>query len=271
MAVVISSLVAGLATAPFAAAHFNQIAHYGLLANLLSVPLMGVLVMPAALIAVCLLPLGLEGAPLWAMGLGLDWILGVAHWVSGLDGARGTVPVPGAWVLPLIALGGLFAILWQGRGRLVGSVPVAMGFVLWMQVERPDVLISDTGTLVGVMTPQGRALSKERGAGFVATNWLENDGDPADQASAYIRWRDMAATGWPVRAMPGKRAAAALSGCKPEEWIVLTASPPEDLPCTIFSPETLRRTGAIALYRDGGRIRKVTARDVTGTRLWNAR
>lgn len=53
-------------------------------------------------------------------------------------------------------------------------------FVIWSGTERPDVLISDTGTLVGVMTPQGRALSKERGAGFAARNWLENDGDGED-------------------------------------------------------------------------------------------
>ena len=38
VAVVVSSAVAGAATAPVAAAHFNQFAHYGLVANLLSVP-----------------------------------------------------------------------------------------------------------------------------------------------------------------------------------------------------------------------------------------
>ncbi len=43
VAVFVSSAVAGVATAPIAAAHFNAIAHYGLIANLMSVPLMGVL------------------------------------------------------------------------------------------------------------------------------------------------------------------------------------------------------------------------------------
>ena len=62
-ALVISSAVAGAATAPVAAAHFNQIAHFGLIANLLSVPLMGVVVMPAALAAAALMPLGPACAP----------------------------------------------------------------------------------------------------------------------------------------------------------------------------------------------------------------
>ena len=47
-----TSLVAGSATAPFSAFHFNTVAQYGLLANLLAIPAMGVVVMPAAVIAV---------------------------------------------------------------------------------------------------------------------------------------------------------------------------------------------------------------------------
>jgi competence protein ComEC len=66
------------------------------------------------------------------MGAGLDWILGVAHWVSGLDGARRTVISPGPWVLPLIALGGLIVILWQGRLRVVGAGAGRGGFCLWL-------------------------------------------------------------------------------------------------------------------------------------------
>ncbi|MEQ8292094.1 MAG: ComEC/Rec2 family competence protein [Marinovum algicola] len=269
VAVAVSSLVAGLATAPIAAAHFNQVAHYGLPANLLSVPLMGVLVMPAALVSVCLLPFGLEWLPLWLMGQGLGWILGVAHWISGLEGARGTVPGPGPAVLPLIAVGALLLILWQGRFRVAGLVPAALGALLWVQTGRPDVLISDTGALVGVMTEKGRALSKPRGAGFVADIWLENDGDPEEQEAAHDRWGDVAGTGWPVIALPGKRAAEALTTCRRDDWIVLTAAPTVELPCRVITPETLRATGAIALFDEGGKIRQVTAREVTGARLWN--
>ena len=84
LAVFLSSAVAGFATAPIAAAHFNAIAQYGLLANLASVPLMGVLVIPAAVVAAVLAPLGLEAVGLWVMSLGVNWILYVAHFVAGL-------------------------------------------------------------------------------------------------------------------------------------------------------------------------------------------
>ena len=50
--VAMTSLVAGTATAPFSAFHFNTVAQYGLLANLLAVPAMGAVVMPAAVVGV---------------------------------------------------------------------------------------------------------------------------------------------------------------------------------------------------------------------------
>lgn len=103
--VVLSSSVAGIATAPFAAAHFDQVAHFGLLANVLSVPLMGIIVMPAAVLAVCLAPLELWGVGLWFVDQGLQWILFVAGQVANIEGGVGHVVSPSAAVLPVLALG----------------------------------------------------------------------------------------------------------------------------------------------------------------------
>jgi competence protein ComEC len=44
------------------------------------------------------------------------------------------------------------------------------------------MLISDTGVLLGVLTRKDWVLSKPKGAGFVARNWLQNDGDNRLQA-----------------------------------------------------------------------------------------
>lgn len=270
-AVVISSAVAGAATAPFGAAHFNSMAHFGLLANLLSVPLMGVLVIPAAVLAACLLPLGLDWIGLWLMGLGLRWILGVATWVSGLDGATGQVVSPGAAVLPLVALGGLMLALWQGRLRWCGLPLLAAALLLWSGAERPQVLIAANGGLVGVMTEQGRALSREKGAGFVAGIWLENDGDAADQPQAAALWPggDGRVKRWRLGDrelvhLRGKRAAGAFDKCRADQIVVATAAVAVRGPCQVFDAPRLRQTGALRL-RDGG---LETARQISGDRLW---
>ncbi|MEL6595554.1 MAG: ComEC/Rec2 family competence protein [Pseudomonadota bacterium] len=270
--VVLSSLVAGLATAPFAAAHFNQIAHFGLLANVLSVPMMGAVVMPAAVLAALLAPVGLAGIGLWIMGQGLRWILAVAHWVAGMEGAVGKILTPMPWVLPLIALGALFVILWRGRERWMGVLPLMLAAILWAATERPVVLISDSGGLIGVMTAEGRSVSKERGESFVAGNWLENDGDPADQATAYARsavWdtrlRHFDLAGHSIHHATGKRATQALPACAGGVWLVSNQPIARAGACRVLDPVALRDTGSIAVYADG---RVVTAYAQSGARLW---
>jgi competence protein ComEC len=269
-AVVISSAVAGFATAPISAAHFNTVSHYGLVANLLSVPLMGVLVIPAAVLAVLIAPFGLEGIPLWAMGLGLRWILFVAEGVSNLPGARSFVPGPGGWVLPLLALGFLWLLIWQGSLRWLGCPVMVLSLIVWQATPRPDVLVADTGTLVGIMTAEGRALSKEKGAGLIARNWLENDGDGVNQSVAAARWAKNA-TG--IIHLSGKRAVAAFQGCRRGE-IVIASVPMEPDPawnCRVFDPIQLRETGALALWKMPKGWHISTAKEHAGARLWNSR
>ncbi|WP_052249643.1 ComEC/Rec2 family competence protein [Tateyamaria sp. ANG-S1] len=267
--VVISSAVAGLATAPIGAAHFNTMAHYGLIANLASVPLMGVLVIPAAVLALVLAPVGLDIIGLWLMGAGLRWILWVADMVSGLDGAQGYVAGPSAVVLPLIAMGMLFVILWQGRARFAGVLPVILGLALWQSGSRPHVLIADTGGLVGLMTEHGRALSRPKGAGFVARNWLENDGEGIDQATAAERWDSAHLV--QIIHLSGKRAAAGFTGCTKGEIVVSNTdlADADDMPCLVLTPTLLRRTGAIAIVGDADKLRIRTARDSAGDRMWS--
>lgn len=114
---VLSSVVAGLATSPIAAAHFSHMAHYGVLANLLVVPVTGVLIMPMGPIAALLAPIGLDGPALWLMGLGTRWMLAVGEWIAGLNGAVSYVIQPGPLVLPLLGAGAVIAILCWRRGR----------------------------------------------------------------------------------------------------------------------------------------------------------
>ena len=274
-AVLISSGVAGLATAPIGAAHFNAISHYGLLANLLSVPVMGTVVVPAAVMGLLLAPFGLDGLGLWVMGKGLAWILEVGRFVAHLDGARSFVHGPELLVLPMMTLGALWIILWQGRGKTVGLVPVCLAFGLWAMTERPLGLIAEEGALVGVMTAEGRALSKARGAGFVAENWLENDGEKIDQETAFARWPNagdgLLPGGRPIVHLASKAAVAGFLGCTRDEIVVANhklSGVAGD--CLVFDPQKLRTMGAVAILPGPDGLRFTSVRDVTGDRLWTS-
>lgn len=274
LAVAVSSAVAGLATAPIAAMHFNRFSQFGLIANLLSVPLMGVLVIPAAVVAACLAPFGLEGLPLWVMGQGLAWVLAVAHEIGSWEGVVRPVPTPGPAVLPLIAFGGSFLFIWRGRAAALGLLPLVAAGVLWAGAERPAVLVSERGGLVGVMEEEGRALSRSRTEGFVARVWLENDGDLAIQSAAAERWTQ-ADEGIARAALPwggtlwhvsGKRAQARFAGCEPGDVAVFSLPPTVPVPCAVHDPQTLRITGAVSYDRAGKRM---TAAEQSGARLWS--
>lgn len=277
LSVVVSSAVAGAATAPVGMAHFNQIAQFGLIANLVAVPVMGILVVPLAVVAALLMPFGLDWIALEIMALGLGWILGVAHTVAGWQGSVGYVVAPSTVVLPLIAVGGLILCLWRGRGRLAGLAPMALAVALWAGTERPAVLISDSGTLVGLMTDAGRALSRDRGSGFVAEVWLENDGQGHSQPEAAALWPEPVANriaqaemgALSVLHLQGKRAAARVDRCRPGQIVV--SSVDIDLPggCTVFDPARLRQSGSVAVWLTGDAPRIVTNRDLSGVRLWH--
>ncbi len=68
--IVTSTLVAGLAVAPFGIYHFHNTQQFAILANLAAIPICNLVVMPAALVSLVAMPLGLEAAPLWLMGQG---------------------------------------------------------------------------------------------------------------------------------------------------------------------------------------------------------
>ena len=279
LAVVISSLVAGLATAPFAAAHFNQVSHFGLIANLLSVPLMGAMIMPAAVLAACLWPFGLAWLGLAVMGWGLRWILWVAQTVAGWDGAVSHVPSPGGWVLPLITLGALLIILWQGQGRWLGLAAIAGAFVLWAGATRPTLLIAESGGLIGLLTPEGRALSRGSGDGFVADVWLENDGAPVPQEIAASRPGILregrvfrAEIGrWRIVQVAGKTALAEMSGCGGADILISNQWDIGPRPCLVLDATALRKTGAVALtLTETGAVQVRLARTQSGERPWTA-
>ena len=255
---VMSSVIAGAATAPFAAAHFNRLTGYGLVANLLTVPVMGAVVMPAGAVAALLAPFGLAWLPLWVMDMGSRWILWVAHWIASLDGAVSGVHSPPAMFLPVLSVGALWVILFQGRVRAWGAVPIAVAFVAWGVAGRPAMLISSDAVLVGIMGAEGRAMSSVKGAGFSADSWLENDGDLAKQDVAAARLGFEGAKGarsfaiGAVRGihLKGKAAAGLLAdACGKADFVVIAARV-KVVPagCQVIDEDFLRKTGAIAVW-----------------------
>ena len=77
--VLLTTLIAGTATSPFAAFHFNRVATYGLAANLFAVPVMALWIMPWGLATYFMLPFGWQNLGLVPMTAGIGFVLDVAE------------------------------------------------------------------------------------------------------------------------------------------------------------------------------------------------
>ena len=276
----LSSLLAGLATAPFAAFHFNRTAPWGLVSNLAALPVMGGWIAPWAGIAALLAPFGLEAPALRAMGLGIELVLGIAHWVAGFPAAVRPVPAAPQAVLALIALGGLWLALWRGPWRFTGVPALLAGLAIWADAPpRPDVLIAPGARLVGVLGPEGRVLDRPRGQGFAAKTWLRRDGDLADQPTAAsrpglsrVRGRVSAtlAQGWRLDVIIGRHPSVALIArlCRARTLLVVRHGPAHRGRCRYLGRADLRRAGALAVTIRAGRAHLVQARSTGPGRPW---
>ena len=173
-----TSLVASLATLPFAMFYFGRATHYAVLGNLLAMPVMGLVVMPMAAISVAAMPFGLEQVPLKAMGWGIDLMLTLGRFVSSLPGAVTVTPAFPLTGLALIALGGLWLAIWRRSWRWLGTMPIAAGAVLAFTAQRPDLLLAPDAQTIAVRGADGLLHfprpPKDR---FAAARWLIRDGD----------------------------------------------------------------------------------------------
>ncbi|HSF92131.1 MAG TPA: ComEC/Rec2 family competence protein, partial [Paracoccaceae bacterium] len=267
LALTTTTLVAGTATAPFSAIHFNQISNYGFAANLLAVPAMSLAIMPAAVIAAVATPLGLQAIPLSIMGAAIEWVLVVAKYFADRPGGVTYIIAPTVSVLPLFAIGGLALCILVGRSRIFALVLLGTASLIWAQTERPQVLVTGDGGFFGVSTPNGRALSKSKGHGFAARTWLENDGSGLDQARAAVL-TTVPYDGWVVQRVLDEDQNAASKYCSEKTILIAPKASQLDGECIKLTKQTLREFGATAIKFDSGKVAIVPTLPQSKNRLW---
>ncbi len=145
LAIFATTLVAGLAVAPIAVYHFHHITTYSVVGNVLAMPVLSLVVMPAALVAMISLPFDLHMFPLGIMGWGIDQIIAIANYVAGFSDARVNVGTIGLLALLLIVAGGLWLCLWQSVYRYGGLVLIAAGLALSLVRPTPFLLVEREG------------------------------------------------------------------------------------------------------------------------------
>lgn len=277
-----TSLVATLATTPYALYHFNRFAAYGLVANLIAVPLTAAWVMPCAVLVFLLMPFGLEAWALVAMGWGCEAIVAVAREVAQWEGGAGLWPAMPVWGLAVATIGGTWLCLWQRGWRLAGLPLVVVGVASAMLARGPDILISADARLAAVRGADGQLqFSNGRAAKMARETWSRRDGQDeqpviwpstGQSADGMLRCDDAGclyrARGHVVALV--KHASALAEDCQYADVVV--AMIPVRRSCRsaliVIDRFSLWREGGHAVWLDEGAVRAQSVRDSRGERPW---
>lgn len=267
-----TTLVASLATTPLAAFHFQTVASWGVLSNLVAVPLTTFWIMPAGLLALLLVPFDLERPAVALMGAGVELLLATARIAADLPGAALAVPAWPAAALALIWAGGLWLALWRRAWRWAGLGPILLALGVVLLHRPPDLVVTPWLAQVAVRTPEGpRVLAFEA-----------DDQAPAALARALGGWAEEAISEEPAAAGLGcdragcalrrggsrvvlaRRLDALLEACRGPGLVIARLGPERcpDGPAELIGPRALARSGGLALWLDpGGPTRRAVADD----------
>ncbi|RQH16309.1 ComEC/Rec2 family competence protein [Bradyrhizobium sp. RP6] len=266
----LASLIAGLATTPYAAFHFHRVTPYGVLANLGAMPMVSALVMPAGLLGLLAAPFGLDGVFWWLMGIGIDWMVAVSRWVAALPGAVGRIPAFGIAPLIVASLGIIVMGLLRTPLRWSGAL-VLLAAILWgLSVRQPDILIAGDGASVAARGRDGQLhVIRASKDGFLLREWLAADADARDAGNASLaNGVSCDESGCVTPLADGRLVALALridalaDDCSRAALVVTALPAPPDCAAMVVDRPRLASQGALALTQsgDGFSVQAVRAR-----------
>jgi competence protein ComEC len=272
----LASFVAGLGTTPYAAFHFHRTAPYGMIANLLAMPIVSVEVMPMGILGVLAMPFGFDAIFWKLMGYGITWMDTVALWVTSLPGAVGRIRAFGTGPLLLATAAILLLCLLRTPLRWSGAVLALIASLWAASTPLPDVLVSGDGQAAAIRGSDGRltALHSNRDS-FAIKEWLAADGDVRTVKDASLHDGVLCdAAGCAAKFKDGRLATVALSieafaeDCARATVVVSAREAPGDCAAILIDRKVWRANGALALRWMGDHFEQSNARPPGHERPW---
>lgn len=159
-----SSLVATCATTPLLIYHFHEVQPYGILSNILAVPITDLWIMSSICLAYILMPFGLDGWCLHLAASGIDLLLSMVRLIASWPEALLPLPALPPASLALFGIGLPWFLIWQTRWRWFGMILIIVGLGLFVFVAKPDVILAPNGQIAMLRLSNGNyiRLSRER-------------------------------------------------------------------------------------------------------------
>lgn len=185
-ACVLTSLVATIFTAPFVAAHFGAIPIYGLIGNLVLLPVFSVVIMPLVFVGAFTAMLGINTPIIWAHDI-YNWLIKIAEIISGLPYATPTIPhISNAslffWIIGFMALIFIKPIKIKINYILFGVFAV-VGLMVVFLAPKPIFFATPDNELVAFVNDKKQLeFSKSRASNhkFAFNTWKSINGEQPD-------------------------------------------------------------------------------------------
>ena len=176
--VVLTTLVAEAATAPFGLYHFHMVQSYGLIGNAITLPFVSFVVMPAAGIGLLAMPFGLD-APVWGlMGYGIDGMMRCCEWIASWPVATRYMAGFSVTALLVMVLGFVLLCVLISPLRYCAVPVIGMGMLLALNTTQPDFYVSRDGRSIAVRMADDRLKFAGLGLNnFTLSQIARQDGD----------------------------------------------------------------------------------------------
>ncbi|WP_158402212.1 ComEC/Rec2 family competence protein [Candidatus Liberibacter africanus] len=169
----LTSLIGSCSASIFLIKHFHCIPIYGIIANILAIPILSFIVMPAGLVTALSMTFSTAEIPLSVMAWGLNIIIQIANTISTISDELcvGRIPQP---VFTTMVIGFILLVFLKTNMRHIGTIMIGIAIAILFILPyfpSPDLLISEDGKIVALVDNNTLISSSYNHNYFIFSQW----------------------------------------------------------------------------------------------------
>ncbi|MFA7188270.1 MAG: ComEC/Rec2 family competence protein [Alphaproteobacteria bacterium] len=175
-----TTFIATIFTMPFIAYHFHTVQIYGLLGNLLCLPIFSILIMPLTLL----------GMTSWATTV-YNWTLHIANWIYGLPLAGMQVPTISGFAFYLMIVGLVCLVMIKNKKAKIISVAACFLIPIILTTIKPKPIFYSTydNELIAVVQDGKLHFNRNKASNhfFAFDTWKQNNNEETGTPNKRIK------------------------------------------------------------------------------------
>ncbi|MDX5487855.1 MAG: ComEC/Rec2 family competence protein [Wolbachia endosymbiont of Andrena praecox] len=175
VSIMISSVIASLATVPYTIYNFNYFSISGIITNLVAIPIVTLIIIPLGIIYVLLIPLGIEWIIAPFIERPINSILYITNAIASLQYLVIPIRTFPASSIIIITFGLLWLCLWERNWRFLGFFFIVLGICFSAAYKTPDILINADNVAAKESDNLLYSLTR-KSRNFVIKTWAKQNG-----------------------------------------------------------------------------------------------